>query len=59
LYVGFIGALLAIQIDGKIVPSCLNQTAPRFLPGLEPFAWLAIYTAYLLGVLVVMGSLNR
>jgi hypothetical protein len=27
----------------------------RFGPGLKPFAWLAIYTAYLLVVLVVMG----
>ena len=31
----------------------------RFLPGLKPFAWLGVYTVYLLGVLVVMGSLNR
>jgi len=27
----------------------------RFTPGLKPFAWLAIYTVYLLVVLVVMG----
>ena len=27
----------------------------RFAPGLKPFAWLAIYTVYLLVVLVVMG----
>jgi hypothetical protein len=31
----------------------------RFAPGLKPFAWLAIYTVYLLGVLVVMGFVNR
>ena len=31
----------------------------RFAPGLKPFLWLAIYTAYLLGVLVVMGLANR
>jgi hypothetical protein len=31
----------------------------RFAPGLRPFAWLAIYTAYLLVVLVVMGFVNR
>ena len=30
-----------------------------FAPGLTPFAWLAIYTVYLLGVMVVMGFLNR
>ena len=31
----------------------------RFAPGLKPFAWLAIYTAYLLVVLVVMSFANR
>lgn len=31
----------------------------RFAPGLAPFAWLAIYTVYLLIVLVVMGLANR
>jgi hypothetical protein len=31
----------------------------RFAPGLKPFAWLAIYAVYLLGVMVVMGFLRR
>jgi hypothetical protein len=31
----------------------------RLAPGLKPFAWLAIYTAYLLVVLVVTGLANR
>ncbi len=31
----------------------------RFAPGLKPFAWLAIYTVYLLAILVVMGFVNR
>jgi hypothetical protein len=30
----------------------------RFFPGLKPFAWLAIYTVYLLVVLVVMGLVH-
>ncbi len=31
----------------------------RFAPGLKPFAWLAIFTVYLLVVLVVMGLAHR
>jgi len=31
----------------------------RFAPGLEPFLWLAIYSAYLLAVLVAIGLLKR
>jgi hypothetical protein len=31
----------------------------RFTPGLKPFLWLAIYAAYLFGILLVIGFLNR
>jgi hypothetical protein len=49
--------VLDAAADGRVGPFVSRPA--RFAPGLKPFAWLAIYTVYLLGVMVVMGFLRR
>ncbi|MCX7030351.1 MAG: hypothetical protein NTU62_09555 [Spirochaetes bacterium] len=43
--------VLEAAADGCVEP--VVSRPARFLPGLKPFLWLAVYTVYLLGVLVV------
>jgi hypothetical protein len=49
--------VLDTAADSRVEP--VVSRPARFAPGLTPFAWLAVYTAYLLGVMVVMGLLRR
>jgi hypothetical protein len=49
--------VLEATAGGRVEPDIARPE--RFAPGLKPFLWLAVYTVYLLGVMVVMGFLNR
>jgi len=51
-------ALVLDAADAVRVEPIVSRRA-RFIPGLKPFAWLAIYSAYLLAVLVAIGFLKR
>lgn len=49
--------VLGAAANGCIEP--VVSRPARFAPGLRPFAWLAVYTMYLLAALAVVGFVNR